>query len=277
MDDGAFTGSPSLREGPGSDPRADGARQALRARHDRAATDVRAAGRAGDGTGLTEATRRLERVLADARRCLGPRDADTLVVEGSLAVAYLLGDDEARGLALATRNLATREQELGADHPASLAAADALAAAHRIVGDPQEAITRHRDVIDRRTRVLGPAHPCTIASCAALALARADNGDLRGAGSLLSATADTAEAILGGTHPVTVDVRELLAEATAAGTPERPAVAGPVGEPAPDPSTGVLPLLPRVPGPRGSHRPTRLDRPVAAAPVHATTRIDPTT
>ena len=87
MGDSVFAGSPFLRESADVEHRAGGARSALRVRHDRAATDVRAAGRIGDGPALTDATRRLERVLAAAQRDLGPRDTDTLVVEGSLAVA----------------------------------------------------------------------------------------------------------------------------------------------------------------------------------------------
>ncbi|WP_125911518.1 MULTISPECIES: tetratricopeptide repeat protein [Pseudonocardia] len=267
MNDSVFAGSPFLRESADVDHRAGGTRSALRVRHDRAATDVRAAGRAGDRTAVIDATRRLEQVLAAARRELGPRDTDTLVVEGSLAVAYLLGDDEIRGLALATRNLTVREVEFGADHPASLAAADAVAAAHRITGDPREAIARYQDVIDRRTRVLGPAHPCTIASCAGLALARADNGDLPGAGSLLAAIADTAEGILGEAHPVTVDVRELLAEAS---VPDAPVpVPGPAPAPTREaPSTGLLPRMPRMPDPRLSARPwPHLDRPPGPMPA----------
>ncbi|ANY05302.1 tetratricopeptide repeat protein [Pseudonocardia sp. HH130630-07] len=212
MSESVFAGSPFLRESAAVDHRAGGARAALRTRHDRAATDARTAGREGDGPGLLDATRRLEQLLAAARRDLGPRDADTIVVEGSLAVAYLLGDDETRGLDMIARNLAAREQEFGPDHPASLAAADALAAALRITGRPEEAVSRHEDVITRRARVLGATHPCTIASRAALALARADAGDLRGAAGLLSATLAAADRFLGPTHVVTADVRELLSE-----------------------------------------------------------------
>lgn len=212
MSESVFAGSPFLRESAAVDDRAAGARAGLRTRHDRAATDVRTAGRADDEDGLLDATRRLEQILAAARRDLGPADPDTLVVEGSLAVAYLLGDDETRGLGLASRNLASRERAFGRDHPASLAAADAVAAAHRITGRPEEAVTRHEDVVTRRCRVLGDAHPCTIASRAALAQARGETGDLRGATVLLSSTLDTADRFLGAAHPVTMDVRELLAE-----------------------------------------------------------------
>lgn len=263
MSDSVFAGSPFLRESAAVDHRAGGARSTLRARHDRAATDARSAGRSGDEDRLLAATRRLERVLAAARRDLGPRDPDTLVVEGSLAVAYLLGDDETRGLELAARNLAAREQELGADHPASLAAADALAAAHRIVGRPEQAVARHEDVITRRGRVLGDAHACTLASRAALAVARADAGDLRGAAGLLSATLETADRFLGPTHAVTADVRELLAECRealadevlAAGSGAHRRAAAPAGASSP------------VPDPREETRPIFFDRPSGPLPA----------
>ncbi|OLL71419.1 putative ATP /GTP-binding protein [Pseudonocardia sp. Ae168_Ps1] len=271
MSNSVFAGSPFLRESAAVDHRAGGARTALRTRHDRAATDVRAAGRSGDEQGLLDATRRLEQLLAAARRELGARDADTLVVEGTLSVAYLLGDDETRGLELAARNLAAREQEFGADHPASLAAADALAAAHRVTGRPEEAVARHEDVITRRGRVLGDAHPCTVASRAALAVARADAGDLRGAAGLLSSTLDTADRFLGPSHPVTDDVRELLAECREALADEalaavRPGREEPADEPTEEP-TGLLSVLSRVPDPREETRPIFFDRPSGPLPV----------
>ncbi|OLM13636.1 putative ATP/GTP-binding protein [Pseudonocardia sp. Ae706_Ps2] len=246
-------------------------REDLRARHDSAATDVRTAGRRGDMPALLDATRRAHQVLTAARRDLGPDDPDTLVAEGTLAVALLLGYDRTGGLELATRNLAAREALLGPDHPASLAAADAVAAAHRETGDAQEAVRRHEDVVTRRTRVLGETHPCTIASRAAVAIARADTGDLRGAAGLLAATLEVAERALGDGHAVTDDVRELLADCRAADAAER--AAEPTGEP--DPPTGVLPrmrrppedaeppteVLPRTPDPREDTLPIVFDRP----------------
>ncbi|MFP5021870.1 tetratricopeptide repeat protein [Pseudonocardia phyllosphaerae] len=211
-----FTGSPFLRESAAVERRSGGGRGALRERHDRAATAVRAAARDGDGAALTDATRRLEEILAGARRDLGPADADTLVVEGSLAVAYLLGDDETRGLALAARAEQRREQVFGPDHPITLAAADALAAAHRVTGRPEEAVRRYEDVLTRRARVLGDAHPDTLTSRTGLALARADDGDLRGAVGLLAATAGTAQRVLAPDHPVLRTITALLTECRAA-------------------------------------------------------------
>lgn len=259
MSDSVFAGSPFLRESAAVDHRAAGARAGLRARHDRAATDVRAAGRSDDDDALLDATRRLERVLAAARRDLGPADPDTLVVEGSLAVAYLLGDDETRGLGLAARNHAARERAFGPDHPVTLAAADALAAAHRITGRPEEAVTRHEDVLLRRRRVLGDVHPCTVASRAALAMARAETGDLAGAARLLSSTLDSADRHLGATHPVTADVRELVAECLDAQRREELAAQA---EAQADETT----LLPRIPGRREAAR-TFFDRPSGPLPL----------
>lgn len=261
MSDSVFAGSPFLRESAAVDHRAAGARAGLRTRHDRAAADARAAGRADDEDGLLGATRRLEQVLAAARRDLGPTDPDTLVVEGSLAVAYLLGDDETRGLGLASRNLASRERTLGRDHPASLAAADAVAGAHRITGRPEEAVTRYEDVLTRRCRVLGDAHPSTVASRAALAQARGEAGDVAGAASLLSSTLDTAERLLGATHPVTADVRELLAECLDARRREE--LTARAGD-------GATELLPRVPAPerrRHARRQPFFDRPSGPLPA----------
>ncbi|MBC3193041.1 tetratricopeptide repeat protein [Pseudonocardia sp. C8] len=256
MSDSVFAGSPFLRESAAVDHRAAGARDELRERHDRAATDVRTAGRAGDEDGLLDATRRLEQVLAAARRDLGPGDPDTLVVEGSLAVAYLLGDDETRGLALAARNLTSREEALGPDHPATLAAADAVAAAHQLVGRPAEAVTRHEDVLIRRTRVLGESHACTIASRAALAVARVDAGDRRDGAALLSSTLDTADQVLGAAHPVTADVRALLSECLDA--QRRAELAA---------QADMTSQLPRIPRRREEGRRALFDRPSGPLPV----------
>lgn len=254
---GLFAGSPFLRDSAALDHRAGGIRTALRDRHDRAAAALR-----GDDTpALLAATRRLERVLAAARRDLGPRDADTLVVEATLATAYLLGDDETRGRDLLTRNLARRAHVLGDEHPATLAAADALAATHRLTGSPEEAVGRYQDVILRRSRVLGDAHPDTLTSRAGLAVARADCGDLRGATGLLTASLETAERFLGREHAVTATLLALLAECYDALAEESPD-----GADDPEPATGVLPRAPQVPDPREETRPL-YDRPSGPLPV----------
>ncbi|ALE71957.1 hypothetical protein FRP1_00190 [Pseudonocardia sp. EC080625-04] len=258
MTDSAFAGSPFLRESAALDHRVEDTRGGLRARHDEAAAEVRTAGRAGDGITLLAATRRLESVLATARRELGPSDADTLVVEGTLAVAYLLGDDEPRGLELAGRNLGSRTRTFGPDHPATLVAADAVAAALRVIGYPEHAVARHEDVITRRSRVLGESHPCTVASRAALALARADGGDLRGAAWLLSSTLGTAEQFLGVVHPVTVAVREIMAEFVETQRLE--------AAEASELDTKKTTLIPRLPGQWVAARPAFFDRPSGPQP-----------
>lgn len=241
MPENVFAGSPFLRQCAEVDRRTGGPRATLRMRHDRVAGAVRR----GDDPTLLDAARQLEQILAIARRDLGERDPDTLVVEGTLASAYLLGDDETRGLHLARRTLTARQQVFGADHPSTLAAADAVAAALRITGRPDEAVRRYEDVLTRRRRVLGEAHADTLATRAALALAHADAGELRGAAELLAATLRTAERFLGPGHPVANQVRELLDEC-------RAVLAAPVpvatGEPRP---------VPGRPGPAGTtpHRP----------------------
>ncbi|MFP5071967.1 tetratricopeptide repeat protein [Pseudonocardia nantongensis] len=267
--DGLFAGSPFLRESAAVDHRAGGARSALRERYERAATAVRS----GDPVAVRGATRRLEQALATAQRDLGPRDADTLVVEGTLAIAYLLGDDEVRGRDLLARNLRVREQVLGDEHPAALAGADALAAAHRVTGAPDEAVRRYEDVLTRRTRVLGTAHPDTLSSQAGLALARADAGDVRGAAGLLAASLESAERFLGADHPVTAGVRDLLAECRAAVRSEPAAADAIPREPPPAPTAAAAApptrLLPRIPRRRDAREETRplFDRPSGPLPV----------
>lgn len=203
-----ISGSPFLRQSAALGSGGDNARAALRTQHDRVAATVRVGGAAE----LIDAACQLEQILAIARETLGIRDPDTLVVEGTLAIAYLLGGVETRGLGLAQHTLAAREQVLGPDHPVTLAAADAVAAALRVIGRPKAAARRHEEVIIRRKRVLGGGHPDTIASQVALGLARADAGDLRGAASQLSTTAATAGRVLGYAHPISTYARELLAD-----------------------------------------------------------------
>ncbi len=148
---------------------------------------------------------------------LGPRDPDTLVVEGNLATAYLRTGRQDGGLDLLGRNLAAREQVLGADHPATLTAADAMACARRLAGRPAAAVRAHLSVVARRLRVLGRGHPDLLVSQAGLALAAADYGDLTGAVEILDGAVADAEHHLDRLHPLLVHLHQTHAGLVEAG------------------------------------------------------------
>ena len=256
---GTVAPSPFPRRAVPPHPGGQDARAALRARHDRAADTLRT-GRAD--TVVAD----LDQVVADARAVLGPLDPDTVVAEGTLALAHLLCDDDPLpGLDLLAHNVRLREQVLGEEHPATLAGSDALAGAHRLAGLPDVALRRHEDVIVRRTRLLGADHPDTIISRAAAALALADTGYLRGAVRLLRSAVTSAEGTVGADHPVTDRIRRLLAALQA---PD-PADTAAVGTDVAGAPSGDAPLTPpaRVPDPREETRPLYVERPSGPLPT----------
>lgn len=125
---------------------------------------------------VEEALPLLDRAVDTARRVLGPRDPDTLVVGGNRAVAHAMLGRWADALPLLRANLAERAAALGDTHRATLDARDALAVTLRLAGNLRDAVTTHRLVVAQRLRELGPAHPDTLTSRAGLAVAEAEAG-----------------------------------------------------------------------------------------------------
>ncbi|GAA2540675.1 tetratricopeptide repeat protein [Pseudonocardia hydrocarbonoxydans] len=135
-----------------------------------------AAGYLADGR-LDRAVRALESLLDDCRAQLGEEDVDTLVVEGNLAVALVMGGHEDEGAMLMSANLARRERVFGDEHPQTLTARDAVAATHRLAGRLPEALWLYSRVAPQRNRVLGPSHPHTLTTRLGLGLTFAAAGD----------------------------------------------------------------------------------------------------
>ena len=134
-----------------------------------------------------EARDLLERTLADCRAVLGPRDPDTLVVEGNLAVTHVCLESYELGLTMLVTNVETRSAVFGDAHPHTLVARHALATAYHTADLLPEALALFAGVAAQRARTLGPAHPDSLTSRIGLALARIDSGDGAGAVSVLSA------------------------------------------------------------------------------------------
>jgi hypothetical protein len=119
---------------------------------------------------------------ARPRRCraaLGPRDPDTLVVEGNLAVTHICLEHFEHGL---DRDRQCRGSCDGARRhpPPHDGRRHALATAYHVA---DLLPTRSRCLPGSRAagRTLGPAHPDALVSRIGLALARIDSGDVAGA------------------------------------------------------------------------------------------------
>ncbi len=193
------------------------------------------------GEQLPRAVVALESLLGDCRWRLGPEHPETLVVEGNLAVAYVVTGQEEAGTQLMVANLAAREQVFGDEHPATLTARDAVAGALRLAGRLAEALWQYSRVAPQRNRVLGPAHPDTLTTRLGLGLTFAAAGDTAMALDVVSAALHDCERA--GDAPEHAEVlRSCLAEL----------------RPAPEPpAAGPVPLQ------RGAHVPMALLRPVA--------------
>ena len=123
----------------------------------------------------------LERVLADCRAALGPRDPDTLVVEGNLAVTHICLEHFELGLDRWWATSRLGAAVLGDTHPHTMVARHALATASPHGDLLPDAAREFAGVAAQRARTLGPAHPDALVSRIGLALARIDSGDDAGA------------------------------------------------------------------------------------------------
>lgn len=146
-----------------------------------------------NGGRLREAVEILEPLLADCRHLLGTGHPDTLIVEGNLAVAYVVAGHDDAGMRLMLANLAERERALGPEHLMTLTARDAVAAAHRRAGRLSEALWLYSQVAPQRNRILGPAHPDTLTTRLGLGLTFAAAGDTAMAVDVVSAALQDCE------------------------------------------------------------------------------------
>lgn len=125
-----------------------------------------------------EAVLELESLLPDCRWLLGDGHPEALVVEGNLAVAYVMLGQDGTGLPIMLANLAHRVRVFGDAHPLTLTARDAVAATHRLAGRLSEALWLYSRVAPQRNQVLGPSHPDTLTTRLGLGLTFAEAGDL---------------------------------------------------------------------------------------------------
>jgi len=170
-------------------------------------------------------------LLNDCRALLGEDHPETLVVEGNLAVAYVMAGQEEDGAHLMLANLAGRERVFGDEHTATLTARDALATTHRLAGRLSEALWLYSRVAPQRNRVLGPSHPDTLTTRLGLGLTFAEAGDTAMALDVVTAAVhDCDQAGIGGQHAEML--RSCLTDLRRAGTvPDPAAVPGPAAVP----------------------------------------------
>ncbi|NWJ71416.1 tetratricopeptide repeat protein [Pseudonocardia sp. ICBG1122] len=236
-----FAGSPLLRECATFRRRDEDSRRAVRSglrdRHDRVAVLIgqdpvhRIAG----------ALPELFDVVRTAATALGRLDPDTLVAEGSLALAYLSTGQQERGVALLRRNRAARESVFGADHPLSLVVGDEIAAARLRMGQVGGARSEFEAMVRHRTRVFGAVHPSTVVSRAGLASAVRAAGDFSTAAASAATLLRIVDAALGHDHPVVSHVADVLEDCLAASAEASGAAGDAVHPPADDAVGGYTP------------------------------------
>jgi hypothetical protein len=111
--------------------------------------------------------------------------------------------------------LASRERELGPDHPATLLSRDSLAFALHDLGRHQEAADLHRATLAACERAFGPDAPAALHSRNNLAGALHILGRHQEAADLHRVNVATCERVLGSDHPLTLASRSNLAHAAA--------------------------------------------------------------
>lgn len=163
----------------------------------------------------------LELLVDECRRRLGDGHPETLVVEGNLAVAYVMAGEVEAGERLMLANLGSRERVFGDDHRLTLTARDALATAYRLAGRLSEAMRLYSVVAPQRNRVLGRAHPDTLTTRLGLGLTLAEAGETAVALDVVTAALQDCErAGVAGEHAAIL--RSCLAELHSAGVADEP-------------------------------------------------------
>jgi serine/threonine protein kinase/lipopolysaccharide biosynthesis regulator YciM len=107
--------------------------------------------------------------------------------------------------------LATRQAELGPDHPDTLNSMNLLAVAYLHSGQLAKAVTLQEETVEKQKAKLGPDHPDTLDSMNNLANAYQASGQLARAVTLFEETLEKRQAKLGSDHLDTIDSMNGLA------------------------------------------------------------------
>jgi tetratricopeptide (TPR) repeat protein len=149
-----------------------------------------------------------------AARCdtrLPPGHADTLVVAGDLAAAYLRAGQAEQAVLWYQRVLAERGREFAPGHPAIAAARIGLAQAFILAGEPMQAMAVLLQAVSEGEKVHGPGHLDTLGAREELAAAYQAAGDFAAAARLLARCLKDRERLLGSRDVRTMAVRARLA------------------------------------------------------------------
>ncbi|UOX89255.1 FxSxx-COOH system tetratricopeptide repeat protein [Amycolatopsis sp. FBCC-B4732] len=165
----------------------------------------------GDRGLITEAHTYFHRLLASARRHLGPDHPDTLTTRSHLARWRGEAGDPTGAVAAFEELFNDSARVLGPDHPDSLTTRGNLAYWRGEAGDPTGAASASEELLTDALRVWGPDHPDTLANRSNLALWRGEAGDSAGAVAAFENVVIDSVRILGPDHPVTLTTRSNLA------------------------------------------------------------------
>jgi tetratricopeptide (TPR) repeat protein len=161
-----------------------------------------------------------EQVLAEQRKLLGERHANTLMTSSGLAADLRALGRYAEALRLEEQTQQVWHVDFGEIHPRTLAAGNNLATSLRAMGDFRRARAIDEEVADNRRQVLGPLHPLYLHSLAACGRDLRDAGEYKQSVQQLRDVLEVARKHLGEEHAVTLNAQaSLAASLRSAGSP----------------------------------------------------------
>jgi tetratricopeptide (TPR) repeat protein len=134
-------------------------------------------------------------------RNLAQDNADRLLSQHKLAIAYQANGQIKEAVKLLEHVVAIRTEVLAEDHPNRLASQHELAIAYQANGQVKEAVKLLERVVAIRTEVLAEDHPDRLASQHALAITYQANGQVKEAVKLLERVVEIQAKLLAEDHP----------------------------------------------------------------------------
>lgn len=144
-------------------------------------------------------------------RNLAQENADRLLSQHMLAMAYQANGQGKEAIKLLERVVTIRAKVLAEDHPDRLVSQHALAGAYRANGRAKEAVELLEHVIAISTEVLAEDHPDQLCFQHSLAIAYQENGQLKEAIKLLERVVAIEAEVLAEDHPDRLISERLLA------------------------------------------------------------------
>ena len=146
------------------------------------------------------------------RSQLDKDDADLLLTQHVLAMAYQADGQVQKAVELLEQVVEVREKTLSPEHPSRLASQHELAGAYQADGQVQKAVELLEQVVEVEEKTLSPEHPHRLASQHALARAYDADGQTQKAVELLELVVEIKTRVLRADHPSLLVSVEVLAD-----------------------------------------------------------------